>query len=157
MNLAGMFSGRTDTPLAPEGAEQCRIAGEQLKQAGIDCIVSSPITRALSSAKIIAEQIGFDPQAIIQNELFIERDFGPLEGEPYTTHINLDAIEGVEHSSDLLARVEQGLAFLHTLDADTILVVSHGSVGRALRSLVQPDSPFEGGQHFGNAQVEQLL
>lgn len=157
MNLNVVFSGRTDTPLAPEGVEQCRIAGEQLRTAGIDCIVSSPIARALSSAEIIAEVIGFNPANIIQNELLIERDFGPLEGTPYTTNINLDAIDGVEKSSDLLARVKQAYIFLQGLEANTILVVSHGAVGRALRSLAQPDTPFEGSQHFDNAQVEQLL
>lgn len=157
MNLSGVFSGRTNTPLAEEGKEQCRAAGQQLRDAGIDCIVSSPVTRALSTAQIIAEEIGFDPEKIITNDLFIEREFGPLEGTPYTTNLDLDAIDGVEHSSDLLMRVEKGWQFLQGLEADTILVVSHGSVGRALRSLVQPDAQFEGGQHFGNAQIEKLL
>ena len=156
MNQSGVFSGRTETPLAPEGMKQCRVAGQELKDKGIDLIVSSPIARALSSAQIIAEEIGYDPAKIVQNELFIERDFGPLEGTTYTRDINLDAIDGVEHSTDLFARVAEGWDFLQSLEADTILVVAHGSVGRALRNLAIPSEPFEGGRHFGNAEIEKL-
>ena len=82
MNLSAVFSGRTDTPLAPEGIEQCRRAAQQMKDLGINCIVSSPIARAVESANIIAKEIGFDSSKIIQNDDFIERSFGPLEGTP---------------------------------------------------------------------------
>jgi uncharacterized phosphatase len=157
MNLSVVFSGRTNTPLAPEGIEQCRAAGSSMKDLGIDCIVSSPIERAVESANIIANEIGFDTSKIILNEDFIERDFGPLEGTPYTRDIDLDTIDGVEHSSDLLARVTKGWEYLQTLEADTVLVVAHGSVGRALRSLAQPDASFENGAHLGNAELEKFL
>lgn len=157
MNKQGIFSGRTETPLTPEGIADCHEAGRRLRDIKIDLIVSSPIRRAYDTARIIAGEIGINSQDIIVNELFVERDFGPLEGTPYTTTADLDGTLGVEHSSDLLQRVDLGLEFLQSLDADTILVVSHGSVGRALRSLVQPDIPFHGSKRFKNAEVTQLL
>lgn len=157
MNKQGVFSGRTETPLTVEGEQQCTQAGQSLRDAGIDLIVASPIRRAYDSARLIAEQLGIEPDDIIVNELFIERDFGPLEGAPYTTHADLDRTEGVEHSTKLITRVAEGLEFLESLDADTILVVSHGAVGRALRSLVQPDTPFHGSDKFNNGEVVQLL
>jgi uncharacterized phosphatase len=157
MNKKGVFSGRTETPLTPEGEAECHQAGKQLCDVKIDLIVASPIRRAYDSARIIAEELGIDPDNIVVNELFIERSFGPLEGTPYTTKADLDGTAGVEHSTKLLQRVAEGLEFLQSLDADTILVVSHGAVGRALRSLVQPDVPFRASQAFSNGEVVQLL
>jgi probable phosphoglycerate mutase len=157
MNQLGVFSGRTETPLTPEGIAQCHAAGQQLRSAGIQVIVSSPIKRAYDSASIIAEEIGFDPTNIITSDLLVERSFGPLEGTRYHTGADLDGTEGVEHSKELIARVRKALDLLESIDADTILVVSHGAVGRALRSLVQPDTPFHGSERFDNAEVVKLL
>ncbi len=157
MNSQGVFSGITDTPLTKEGEAQCEAAGQSLKSAGIDLIVASPIRRTMDTATIIAEQIGYDPAKILTHDALIERDFGPLEGQTYQPNADLDGTAGVEHSSDLLKRVREGYEYLQTLPADTILVVSHGAVGRALRSIIQPDTPFHGSNKFGNAQVEKLL
>lgn len=157
MNQRGVFSGRTETPLTPEGIEQCHQAGQQLREAGIDCIVASPIERAYQSAVIIAGELGIPESDIIINDLFVERSFGPLEGTPYSIHADLDGTEGVEHSSELIERVSHGADFLRTIDANTILVVSHGAVGRALRHVLQDDTPFKGSQRLDNAQIEQLL
>lgn len=157
MNQQGVFSSTTDTPLAPEGVEQCRTAARSLKNAGIDCIVSSPLERAQHSARIVAEELGLNPSAIITMEEFAERQFGPLEGTTYQPNVVMDEIAGVEHSSELIARAGKGLGRLHTLNADTILVVSHGAVGRALRHLVDPTIPYKGSAKFHNAQPIQLL
>lgn len=157
MNEQGIFSGVTETPLTETGRQQAVDAGQQLKEIGIDCIVSSPVTRALDTARIIAEQIGYDPTRIIINNYFTERDFGPLEGTTYKPGMDLDSVEGVEHSTALIQRVNEGWKELQGIDADTILVVSHGSAGRALRSIVQEETPFHGSEQFGNAQVVKLL
>lgn len=157
MNQQGVFSSTTNTPLTPEGVEQCRAAGQSLKGAGIDCIVTSPLERAQHSARIVAEELGLDPSRIVVIEEFQERHFGPLEGTPYRQNVGMDNIPGVEHSTELIARVDRGLARLKTLEANTILVVSHGAVGRALRHLVNPSIPYKGSAKFANAQPEQLL
>jgi len=157
MNQQGVFSSQSDTPLTDEGCQQCHAAGKQLKAAGIDCIVASPLQRARHSAEIIAQELGIDPNNILINAAFEERSFGPLEGTTYTPHADLDNTAGVEHSDDLIKRVSVGLDYLKTLEADNILVVSHGAVGRALRSLVQPDTPFHKSAKFGNAEVVQLV
>lgn len=157
MNQQGLFSSSSDTPLAPEGVEQCQAAGKSLQQVGIDCIVSSPLLRTRHTAELIAQEIGISTDDIIESDFFVERSFGPLEGTPYSPTAKLDDTEGVEHSSELIDRVREGLEYLRTLDADTILVVSHGAVGRALRYLVQDETPFHGSEKFENAQVIQLL
>ncbi|MDB5170009.1 MAG: histidine phosphatase family protein [Candidatus Saccharibacteria bacterium] len=157
MNQQGIFSSTTDTPLTPEGIAQCHAAGKELRGTGVDCIVASPFRRAQHSAEIVAEELGIDPTTILLNEHFAERSFGPLEGTTYSATADLDGTEGVEHSTELIKRVSQGLEYLRSLDADTILVVSHGAVGRALRHLLHPGIPYKGSAKFHNAEVVELL
>jgi len=157
MNQQGFFSGLTDTPLTNEGRQQAIDAGKLLQTANVDCIVASPITRAFDTACLIATEIGYDSDNIITSDHFIERDFGPLEGTTYSPDLPLDTIDGVEHSRDLVERVALGLEFIKSLEADTILVVSHGAVGRALRYLVQDETPFHGSEKFLNGEVVKLI
>lgn len=157
MNQQGVFSGVTDTPLTEKGRQQAISAGKQLHDAAIDCIVASPVARAYDTALLIAKEIGYDPEKIITFDDFTERDFGPLEGTEYNPFADLDNTHGVEHSNDLIKRVENGWKKLKDIEADTILVVSHGAVGRALRSIVQDETPFHGSEKFDNAAVVKLL
>lgn len=155
MNKQGIFSGRTETPLHDEGREQAIAAGQTLQAASIDCIVVSPMQRAVQTAELIAEQIGYSKHRLITTSLLMERDFGPLEGTVYRP--NLGDAEGVESIEDLLARAEKGYQFLQQLPFDNILVVSHGAIGRALRHCADPSIPFKPSPGFGNAEVVQLL
>ncbi|MDB5175632.1 MAG: histidine phosphatase family protein [Candidatus Saccharibacteria bacterium] len=157
MNKQGIFSGRTETPLAPEGLAQAKAAGLELKDVGVDCIVSSPMKRARHTAQIIADEIGYNKDKIILNDLFMERAFGPLEGTPYSKHLQMEDIEGVEPGEELLARAKAGIEFLQTLPYNTIVVTSHGAIGRAMRHLLHPDIPFHGSESFNNAEVIKLL
>jgi uncharacterized phosphatase len=156
MNQRGIFSSSTDTPLNDEGREQAALAGKELQTANIDCIVSSPTKRTLETARIIAEQLGYPADKILECTDFRERDFGPLEGKPYVAHL-AHQTKGVEEADALLARVQKGLDYLHSLDATNILVVSHGAVGRALRHCVDPNTPFFPSHGFANAKIVQLL
>lgn len=155
MNKKGIFSGRTETPLHHEGRAQAVTAGQELKQANITCIVVSPMQRAVQTAEIIADQIGYSKHKLITTSLLTERDFGPLEGTRY--HPNLEDEEGVESIQDLLARAQEGYEFLQQLPYDNILVVSHGAIGRALRHCADPAIPFKPSPGFGNAEVVKLL
>ena len=92
MNKQGIFSGRSETPLAEEGIEQAQAAGNELKDKHIDLIISSPMERAKETARIIAQEIGYDPNAIVINDLFIERAFGHLEGTTYQPEMEMDHI-----------------------------------------------------------------
>ena len=157
MNKKGLFSGRTETPLATEGIEQSRTSGRELSKAGIDCIVTSPMKRTVDTANIIAAEIGFDPKAILVSELFMERDLGPLEGQPYVPDMDFATVAGVESDTAILKRGRQALDYLEMLPHDNVLVISHGALGRALRHVVHPDQPFHGSDRFENGQVVQLL
>lgn len=157
MNQKGIFSGRTETPLTQDGIRQAELAGLELQHHGINCIVSSPMKRARDTAAIIARQVGFDPQAIIINDHFMERAFGALEGTPYTPDLKMDHIEGVETTEEILERGRLGLQFLQSLPHKTILVCSHGAIGRALRCAISPKASFDTTEKFDNAAVVQLI
>jgi broad specificity phosphatase PhoE len=157
MNKQGRFSGRIDTPLAAEGVIQCHEAGQLLSGAGINLIISSPMKRAYDTAKIVAEEIGYPKSEIILSELFMERDLGSLEGKEYVKGLPLNNFAGVEHSNNLIERARAGLAYLNTLDAEIILVVSHSALGRALTHALNPNAEFGQIGTFGNAEVIRLI
>ena len=157
MNQQGIFSGHSDTPLSPEGIRQCHLAGRQLHTIAIDVIVSSPLQRALESAKIVASEINYPADQILVNSLFMERNFGPMEGAPYTRMIDLDSIKGAEHSSLIIRRSKEGLEFLNGLNATTVLVVAHGSIGRALQYIINPTIDYRKISSFNNAEVIRFI
>jgi len=157
MNKIGIFSGRTETPLAPEGVEQAMLAGHEAKDLKIDLIITSPMERARETAVIIATIIGYPVEKIEVHDFFMERAFGVLEGEPYVPDMDIDDIEGVEPNADILKRAEEGVAYLQQLPYDNILIVSHGAIGRALRHKIHKDIPFHGSPRFKNAELVQLL
>ncbi|MEX1087149.1 MAG: class I tRNA ligase family protein, partial [Candidatus Paceibacterota bacterium] len=51
-------SGQADFPLTEKGKEEAKRAGEELKDAGIDLVVTSPIQRTLETAEIVAGELG---------------------------------------------------------------------------------------------------
>lgn len=156
MNKLGLFSGRTETPLAVEGIEQSHLSGQGARDLGIDCIVTSPMKRAVDTANIIADEIGFKRGDILVNELFMERGLGPLEGQAYVPDMDFETVAGVESDEAILERARLALDYLEMLPHDTILVVSHGALGRALRHVTQPDTPFHGSDRFENGQIAKL-
>ena len=156
-NKEGVFSGRTETPLAPEGIEQAEAAGRQAKALDIDLIITSPMDRARETAALIAEQIGYPVTEIRTSDLFIERAFGVLEGTPYQSDMHLEDYEGVEKTEDIITRAREGLKHLENMRYDNILIVSHGAIGRALRNVLHPNIPFRGSEKFENGKIVQLL
>lgn len=143
MNKTGHYSGTSETPLSPEGKAQAKAAGQLAKDLNIDYIISSPLSRAHHTAKIIAKQIGYPLDKIHTNSLFIERHFGVMEGQPWEPDLDIDGVADVESTDNLLNRAKLALEFLHTVPHDTILVVAHGTFGRALRSHAVAEAVFE--------------
>ena len=59
-----------DRPLNDRGLKNAPEMGRRLAKVNfaVDTIITSPATRAMTTAKIIAKEIGFDVKRIIQNE-----------------------------------------------------------------------------------------
>ncbi|OGL31037.1 hypothetical protein A3D14_02125 [Candidatus Saccharibacteria bacterium RIFCSPHIGHO2_02_FULL_47_12] len=162
MNVQNIWSGTTETPLTSKGREQAKKAGKKAKTFGIDYIVSSPLSRAHETAKLIAKEIGYPADKIHTNSLFIERHFGEIEGTVWDFDTDLDGIIDIETFNETLERSRLALQWLHGLDAQNILVVSHGSFGRALRHHILEDYPYTNRRsdqinRIHNAQIERWL
>lgn len=143
-NVLNLRSGSMrDIPvhLTEKGKEQAKQAGISLKSKNIDIIVSSPLLRTVDTAKIIAETIGYDPNKILLNPCFIERDFGIYDGKADDVYLAARAAnklhKSVETTEALHKRISQGLADLKNLKAKNIVLVSHGGTGRMIQAINQ--------------------
>lgn len=155
LNVQRVFAGQLDTPLTDRGREQARVAAEQARGLGIDAIVSSPLIRALETAQIIARSIGYSADRIIVNNVFKERFLGELQGKSWDT-FDEDATDdnGAETDEALLERAGAGLALLREIEADTVLLVGHGSFSKALRQAIDPHNIYD---EPANAEIVQLI
>jgi probable phosphoglycerate mutase len=77
LNRDRRVGGRYDAPLIEEGRRQAREANEALDGTHFDVVISSPLSRALETAEIIA---GVGRDDIVVEEGCTERSFGEMEG-----------------------------------------------------------------------------
>ena len=71
------YSGRSDIPLTETGREQALHAAQQLVDADIDAVVTSPLIRARDTAQAIADATG---APLTVDERLTEVDYGAFEG-----------------------------------------------------------------------------
>lgn len=83
----------------------------------------------------------------------MEQDYGSLEGKPWSPDLNMDGFSDIETVDSLLERAHLALGWLKTFEEKHILIVSHGSFGRTLRSLINKDYPYNHPSRFGNAEL----
>ena len=146
-NLRGLVQGRCDSPLTPAGIEQARTAGAWLagERASLARICSSPLSRALETARIVRGElmrahaadpahVPFPPQ-VEETSGIIERSFGSFEGGPKEL-VPTDLWDpgeevepfGGEGSRTLRVRMVTALTeLMEGADAGDVLAVSHGS------------------------------
>ena len=148
LNLQKVFAGRSDSPLTDLGREQALSAGQDILQKGIkiDKIVSSSLWRAYETAVIIAREIGYLEADIQTSDLFVERNFGMLEGTPRTeffdahSYQDIDLAPRAETIEQLHQRADQAFALIESLPDENILIVSHSAFFRAFRHTVTHDT-----------------
>jgi broad specificity phosphatase PhoE len=166
-NRAKVWNGPTDTPLTAKGRKQAEQTGQKMKRQGvpIDIVITSPLTRAYDTARLVTETAGIPADRIIVHDQLVERDFGKMEGRrdlvATTRYVfdesAIDPYDGVEKLADLQKRMDDFLAYLHTLPHDTILLVGHGGSGRALRRAVRKEPLSKRGKGLGNAELLRFI
>jgi broad specificity phosphatase PhoE len=134
----GMIQQGPSTPLSEQGNQQTALIAERCKTIDIDCILSSPQTRAKTTAEAISRAIGKD---IEYSDLLIERkkptaiigidrnsaEFTAVEDLIHDNFHNLDWKHSDEENFlDLKSRAAQLLAHANSLSEENILMVSHG-------------------------------
>ncbi|HKX24589.1 MAG TPA: histidine phosphatase family protein [Candidatus Saccharimonadales bacterium] len=140
-NAQHIVAGSHDSPLSPIGVAQAEYAGDTAKRyLKFDLIVSSPMSRALQTAHIIAKQIGYPADNILVIDDLRERNLGDVEGKDYTeaphhngNYEDAENVPGVEPIDDLLTRVRSVLNQLHERPEQSILIVAHNGCGRMLK------------------------
>jgi broad specificity phosphatase PhoE len=153
-NLQRVFAGRADSPLTPHGCEQARVAGQHADELSLDLIVASPLIRALETARIIAAEAEYPLDKIVTNKLFFERSWGSLEGKSFDSIEDPTTHPDIESEVDFTARVHAAYEYLQQLDAETILLVGHGSFSRELRSIIDPQNIYK---ELPNAKIVKLI
>ncbi|MBE6714926.1 MAG: histidine phosphatase family protein [Ruminococcaceae bacterium] len=138
-NALDRIQGRTDNPLNDQGVAQASLLGENCRDLGIDLIISSPMIRALDTAKAVALTTG---APIIIDDRLIEQNYGIYEGQ----HRFCDGFlqnkrqfaykyPGGESMMMLAQRVYNFLDEVKENYSDkTVMVVCHGGVLRALHT-----------------------
>lgn len=152
-NRNGRMQGQQDSPLTENGQDQVRrvglLLGDLLPDPDACTLVVSPLGRTAQTAGIIADAMGIGADRFAVDPMVQEISWGQWEGR---THGEIEAADregwqrfqadrwshrppGGESYADLDDRVRRWLASV--ADLQTVLLVSHGGFGRALRGRYQ--------------------
>ena len=127
LNRLGLIAGSADVPLNETGRRQARAAAERLAALGIDAIWSSPMQRALDTARCVAQALDLEIAVI---EELAERNWGALEGTPRAARIADTPPQGGEALEIFRERTWRGIARIAPSRAP--LVVAHSGTFRVL-------------------------
>jgi broad specificity phosphatase PhoE len=136
-NAAGIAQGWNDSALSERGEEQVRAAAQRLVAYGANAIYSSPLGRALSTARIISDAIGLEIKTL---DGLREMGYGRWEGQSFLDVRSADreiyekwiadadcpCPEGESHN-DVRRRVAEAL---EQIEATRPIVVTHGTAIR---------------------------
>jgi broad specificity phosphatase PhoE len=149
MNAKMLMQGRSDHPLNEAGIAQAEEAAERFAEMGvrIDKVYTSPLVRALQTAKKIA------PDAeLTVDERLIEMDYGPYEGidlmnpapeviDFFMDFVNVPAPEGMEPLPAIVKRLGNFLEEI-AMEAESknILISTHAIAMKGALEYLTPES-----------------
>jgi len=156
-NRIHRIQGSSDIPLNDTGRSQALKVGGVLSRHTFDLIVSSPLSRAMETATIIARRLQM-PLPLPLPAL-VERHYGEAEG---ATREELDArfpgdtpVPGRESRDDVHKRVLRALGDLAIRHPHAdIVAVTHGGV---IRSVVEHAAPGRYAEPIRNCSVHSFL
>ena len=133
-----IYCGSTDAPLSACGEAEAEHLAKISDHYNFDFILSSPLLRARVTANALARSRNIP---IFYDDRLRERDFGDFEGTScaradgrrFRYSFALKYPNG-ESNLEVAARIYSLLDELRTRDAENILLVSHGSACRIIRS-----------------------
>ncbi|CDH58393.1 predicted protein [Lichtheimia corymbifera JMRC:FSU:9682] len=132
-NMLQCWQGITDGPLTVVGQQQATLATQELKKYKFTTILSSPLQRALETAKKVHAALAEPRPELIVEPLLTELDMGSLEGQSWRVPNPIHTRDtpfpgGGESLNDVYLRATRFLVqHLEQVDQQGhILVVSHG-------------------------------
>ena len=145
LNSRKALQGRSDFPLNPNGIAQAREAAAKLSGVSFDAVYSSPLVRAIQTAKILVP----DAEPIIDGRL-IEMEYGPYEGMGldelapevlsfFSDFVRNPAPEGMEPLASVVRRAG---AFLEERcrPGETVLISTHAIAMKGMLEYLTPGS-----------------
>ena len=159
LNKAKVLQGRSNFPLNEEGIRQAREAAELLGDVSFSRVFSSPLTRAVQTAEILAPHI----KPVIDERL-IEMDYGPYERADLThlppeiltffsDFVHNPAPDGMEQLSSVVERAGEFLEDIRQISGD-ILISTHAIAMKGILEYLSPES--KGGywsKYIGNCAI----
>lgn len=158
-NLQGRLQGREDIELNETGRMQAVSSAKALKDTGVRVVLTSPLIRAVETAKIISE--GLDGSDLIIDEDLIERDFGILSGMFYDRSKYFDTYGREEKSMepfDILSKRLLNCIYknIEKYKNQDIIMVSHGAAINALLSVLSGGDEGSGKTRLKNSCITTL-
>lgn len=139
-NVEYRYQGSTDTPLNDLGHEQVRLLAESMRGESWDVVYSSPLIRALDTARAVTSAIGLQEDAIIQDRRLMERAYGDAEGmtlperEAIWPDGEWPGLEDWEHVAERVMKALRSAVTDHA--GKRILVICHGGVINAVLATI---------------------
>lgn len=153
-----------ETPLSDLGRQQAAEAGEQLRTAGINLIICSDLRRAVETAEIVADAIGYDRAKIVVDTRLREVYRGDLVGGAIgnlAAYRQAAELPGnphqVETEPHLQKRVQDLLAEVKRRPEDNILLVGHQDSGLTLEDLVRREQHLPELLNLENARPSLVI
>ena len=173
-NANGILNGRRDTRLTELGKRQASDLGKGMLDLNIsfDVVYSSPLDRALETAKIVSDILNIHKEPTVIEDL-IERKFGVTTGKPASeierlcspNIIKTDTItyfldpEGAETFPQLVDRGQKVLEYVRKKSAaGSILLVCHGDIGKLIYAAATKSywGDVLRGFNFGNGDLIEV-
>ncbi|MHB1171473.1 MAG: histidine phosphatase family protein [Lacisediminihabitans sp.] len=158
-NRARRIQGSTDIPLNETGRRQAARTGKLLARSRWDGIVSSPLSRAAQTARIIAAELGLPEPEILDD--IVERHYGDAEGLTDQELARLfpadTPVPGRETREQVAERVIPALVRLaERRSGQHLIVTTHGGVIRTLLNAVAPGLSVHHGVPITNGSIHSF-
>jgi uncharacterized phosphatase len=157
-NNLGKIQGREDVPMNANGIAQIENTVKYLKKTDWKVIITSPLSRAKTTAEIISRGIG---NIKIHEEFdFIEQDFGSVSGMtveerraafPDGTYIGLEPFESLQARTVMAL-----LRYIEQYKGNNIIIVSHGAALNSILSYISEGKLGTGKTILQNACITLL-
>jgi len=165
-NRKGIFRGRLDIPLSSKGREQAGGLKEYFKNISIDTVYSSPLGRAMETAKT-----AFPGHKSIVEPMLNNLDLGDWSGmnkaavkeklpglwEQWIKYPETITFPGGENLGNVLQRSKRFLEMAMAGEGECIAAVSHRSVAKViLAAAIGLEKDYYWKFHLDNASVSQV-
>lgn len=167
-NLEGRIQGQSNSHLSPLGIRQCQAVAGALGSLPIDAVITSPLERAMESARYVADKLGLEVQTDLR---LMEINAGAFQGlcwheiderfpeasKSWRTQDPDFCIPGGESRRDLMLRSGEALLAIREAGYRQAVVVAHGgSLAAAFKALLEipaARNPFS----LGNGSISTVL